>query len=337
MYYRNNDVRIQEMPIPKIEPNELLVKVMASGICGSDVMEWYRIKKAPRVLGHEITGDIVQIGSDVTGFSIGDRVFVSHHVPCDECHFCEKDEHTLCTTLHTTNFHPGGFAEYIKVPAINVEKGTFKIPSGMSYEQGVFIEPLACVIRGMRRAGFTAGKTVCILGSGISGLLHIKLAKAMHANHIIATDINSFRLQKACDYGADAAVTASEDIRSVIKKINDGALADLVVTCTGVPHAVTQAFETVEQGGTILFFAPTEPGVSIPFPLFELWNKSITMLSTYAGAPKDINDAINLIASGQVHVTDMITHRLSLDEAAEGFRLVAQAENSIKVIIEPHT
>lgn len=336
MYYRNDDVRIQELPVPQIGPDELLVRIMASGICGSDVMEWYRIKKAPRVLGHEITGDIIQIGSHVTGFSVGDRVFVSHHVPCDECQYCMANEHTLCDTLHSTNFYPGGFAEYIRVPAINVEKGTFKLPKGMSYEQGVFIEPLACVVRGMRRAGFTAGKIVCIIGSGISGLLHVKLARAMGAKCIIATDINSFRLKKASEYGANVVAHASEDVPSLIKKASNGFLADLVITCTGAKSAIEQAAASVRPGGTILFFAPTEPAVSVPFPLFELWNKAVTMMSTYAGAPKDIKDAINLIASGCVQVTDMITHRLSLDETAEGIRLVSQAGDSIKVVIEPH-
>lgn len=336
MYYRNDDVRIQEMPVPQIGSDELLVRIMASGICGSDVMEWYRIKKAPRVLGHEITGDIVQIGSHVTGFSIGDRVFVSHHVPCDECQYCMADEHTLCDTLHSTNFYPGGFAEYIRVPAINVKKGTFKLPKDMSYEKGIFIEPLACVVRGMQRAGFTTGKIVCIIGSGISGLLHVKLARAMGAKCIIATDINSFRLKKAREYGANVVAHASEDVPSLIKKASNGFLADLVITCTGAKSAIEQAAASVRPGGTILFFAPTEPAVSISFPLFELWNKAVTMMSTYAGAPKDIKYAIDLIASGCVQVTDMITHRLSLDEIAEGFRLVSQAGDSIKVVIEPH-
>jgi L-iditol 2-dehydrogenase len=323
------------MPVPKIDDNELLVKVQASGICGSDVMEWYRIKKAPRVLGHEIAGDIVEIGKNVKKYKAGDRVFVSHHVPCNTCRFCLNDQHTLCDTLHSTNFYPGGFAEYLKIPEINVDRGVFLLPEEMSYEKGAFIEPLACVVRGFRVAEMKPKQNILIIGSGISGLLHIKLARAYKAGRIISTDIDDFRLETAKKLGADAVIHAKENVPEQVKKYNDGRLADLVVLCAGAPSAVKQAIESVGSGGTILFFAPTEPGVEIPFPLFELWNKGVKMVSTYAGSPKDIEMAIDLIKSKKVEVTDMITHKLPLSEAAKGFKLVAEARKSIKVIIEP--
>ncbi len=335
MYYNNKDVRVEEMPVPEIGRKELLVKMRACGICGSDVMEWYRLKTAPRVLGHEMTGDIVKVGEEVKGYKVGDRVFVSHHVPCGKCRYCLNDQHTLCDTLHSTNFYPGGFSEYIRVPAINVEKGTFVLPDNISYEMGTFIEPLGCVVRGMRIARFKKGQTMLVIGSGITGLLHIKLAKAMGAKLIIATDINEYRLKKAKEMGADLVLHASDDIAGEIKRINDGYLPDMVVTCTGAPQAVNQAINLVGRGGTILFFAPTEPGLDIPFPLFELWNKGVTMVSTYAAAPRDIEEAIELLSSGRVRVEDMITHRLPLDEVQKGFDLVAGAKDSIKVIIEP--
>jgi len=335
MYYNNNDVRIEEMPIPKISDNELLVKVKASGICGSDVMEWYRIKKAPKVLGHEIAGDIVEVGKNVKKYRVGDRVFVSHHVPCETCHFCLDDKQTLCHTLHTTNFYPGGFAEYLKVPEINIKNGVFVITKEMSYDQGVFIEPLACVVRGLKTAGMEKGLNVLVIGSGISGLLQIKLARAWGANRIIATDIDEYRLKSAKKFGADFVINAKENVPEQLKKHNDGKLADLVVISAGVPSAVKQGLQSVEAGGTILFFAPTEPGMDIPFPLFDLWNKQVKMVSTYAGAPKDIAEAIDLIKTKKVVVTDMITHKLPLSEAAKGFKLVAQAKESIKVVIEP--
>ena len=335
MYYNNNDVRMEEMPVPKIDDNELLVKVQASGICGSDVMEWYRIKKAPCVLGHEIAGDIVEVGRNVKKYKVGDRVFVSHHVPCNTCRFCLNDQQKLCDTLHSTKYYPGGFAEYLKIPEINVDRGVFLLPEEMSYEEGAFIEPLACVVRGLRIAKMKPGQNVLIIGSGISGLLHIKLARAYKAGRIISTDIDDFRLETAKKLGADAAIHAKENVPEQVKKYNDGRLADLVVLCTGAPSAVKQAIESVGSGGTILFFAPTEPGVEISFPLFELWNKGVKMVSTYAGSPKDIEMAIDLIKSKKVEVTDMITHKLPLSEAAKGFKLVAEARKSIKVIIEP--
>ena len=334
MYYNNNDVRIEEMPVPEINDKELLVKVKACGICGSDVMEWYRIKKAPLVLGHEMSGDIVKVGKKVKKFKVGDRVFVSHHVPCENCEFCRNDQHTLCDLLHSTNFYPGGFAEYLRVPEINIKNGVFALPKEMSYEEGAFIEPLACVVRGMRTAEMKPGKSVLILGSGIAGLLQIKLAKTMGAKNIIATDIDGYRLKIAKKLGADAVINAKENVPKQTKKHNNGQLADLVILCAGVPSAVKQAVESVNAGGTLLWFAPTEPGVKICFPLFDLWNKQIKMVSTYAAAPIDIKEAIELIRSKKVVVTDMITHRLPLDETQKGFKLASQAHDSIKIIIE---
>jgi L-iditol 2-dehydrogenase len=335
MYYNNNDVRIEEMPIPLIGDNEILVKVKASGICGSDVMEWYRIKKAPRILGHEITGDIVEIGKNVKKYRIGDRVFVSHHVPCNTCRFCLNNQHTLCHTLHSTNFYPGGFAEYLRVPEINVDRGVFVLPKEMSYDEGVFIEPLACVVRGLKTAEMKPGQIVLVLGSGISGLLQIKLTKAWKAGKILATDVEEYRLKAAKKFGADAVIHAKDDVPEQVKKHNDGKLADLVILCTGVPSAVKQALKSVDSGGTILFFAPIEPGLEIPFPLFDLWNKQIKMVSTYAGSPEDINSAIDLIKSKKVNVVDMISHKLPLSDATKGFLLVAKAQESMKVILEP--
>ena len=334
MYYNNNDVRIEEMPIPKINDNELLVKVKACGICGSDVMEWYRIKKAPRVLGHEMSGDIVKVGRNVKKFKVGDRIFVSHHIPCNNCNYCRSDQHTICDTLHSTNFDPGGFSEFLRVPEINLECGVFILPNEISYEEGAFIEPLACVVRGLRAADIKKGQNVLVIGSGVAGLLNIKLAKANGAKKIFATDINDFRLNKAKEVGADKVIHANENVPEQVKKFNNGNLADLVILCVGAPSAAIQALESVASGGTILFFAPTEPGVEIPFPLFDLWNKQVKMVSTYAGAPRDIKEAINLIKNKKVKVTDLITHRFPLNEAAKGFKLTAQAKNSIKIIIE---
>jgi len=335
MYYKNDDVRVEEMPIPEINDNELLVKVRASGICGSDVMEWYRLKTAPRVLGHEIAGDIVEVGKNIKKYKVGDRVFVSHHVPCNNCNFCNNNQHTLCDTLHSTNFYPGGFAEYLKVPEINVNMGTFVLPKEMTYAEGAFIEPLACVVRGFRIAEMKPEQSILVLGSGIAGLLQIKLAKAMGARKIFATDINEHRLKIAKKLGADVVINAKENVAKLVKNNNDGVLADFAILCAGVPSAVKQTFESVAPGGTVLFFAMTKPGVEIPFHLFDIWNKQVKMVSTYAGAPKDIIDAIDLIKSKKVKVLDMITHRLPLAEAAKGFKLVAEAEESIKVIIEP--
>jgi len=336
MYYNNKDVRLEEIPTPQIAPGELLVKVLASGICGSDVMEWYRIKKAPRVLGHEIAGEIVEVGKGVEGYKIGDRVFVSHHVPCNTCRYCLNGHHTVCDTLRRTNFDPGGFAEYIRVPKINVDRGVFLLPEEVPFEDGVFIEPLACVIRGQRLTKFSPGQAVFVIGSGISGVLHIALARASGAGRIIASDINEYRLKAAKKFGADEAIHAKDVNPTKIREINKGRLVDLVIVCSGSLSAYKQALETVDRGGTVLCFAPLEPDLNFLFSFFDFWNDGITLLPTYGGSPFDIERAIELIRTRRLPLREMITHRFPLAETGIGFQLVAEGKESIKVIIEPH-
>ncbi len=335
MYYNNRDVRLEEIPIPRIGPGELMVKVVASGICGSDAMEWYRTKKAPRVLGHEITGEVVEVGKGVDRYKAGDRVFVSHHVPCNTCSYCLNGFHTLCDTLRSTNFDPGGFSEYLRVPGITVDRGVFLLPEEISFEDGVFIEPLACVLRGQRLARLKPGQTVFVIGSGISGVLHIALARASGAGRIIASDISEYRLRAAKQSGADEALFAKDVRTSKIREINQGRLADLVIVCAGSPSAYKQALETVDRGGTILCFAPLEPGVDLVLPFFEFWNDGVTLLSTYGGSPIDISTAVELIRARRLPLQNMITHRLPLAETGVGFQMVTDAKDSIKVVIEP--
>jgi len=335
MYYNNNDVRLEELPKPTISDDEILVKVKASGICGSDVLEWYRIKKAPLVLGHEISADIVEVGNNVKDYSVGQRVFVSHHVPCNDCRYCNRDNHTACETLHTTNFHPGGFSEFIQVPKINVEHGVFVLPNKMTYDEGTFIEPLGCVVRGQRIADVKKGQTVLVLGSGIAGLLHIQLAK-MKGAKVIATDISKYRLDAAKRFGADNIMDAKGDVANEVLKANGDKLADRVIVCTGAIPAVRQAIDCVDKGGTVLFFAVPMPDNKLDFPLAQIWRNEITLKTSYAASPDDLKEAIELIETQKVNVTDMITHRLGLEETGKGFKLVAEAKDSLKVIIEPH-
>jgi L-iditol 2-dehydrogenase len=335
MYYNNRDVRVEEMPKPEIGPGELLVKVIACGICGSDVLEWYRAAKAPLVLGHEMTGEIVGVGEGVATYKLGDRVFVSHHVPCNTCYYCLRGHHTACETLHRTNFDPGGFAEYVRIPQINVEQGVFLLPEEVSFEEGTFIEPLGCVLRGQRLAGIKPGDTILVLGSGVSGILHIQLAKAVGAIRVIATDINKYRLRAAQKFGADVVIKAEGDISSKVRESNQGRLADRVIVCTGALPAFNQAFQSVDRGGTILLFAVPEPQAKIPFPLTDFWRNEITVVTSYGAAPADLSIALELIRTKRINVEDMITHRLSLAEISKGFKLVAEAKESLKVIIEP--
>jgi L-iditol 2-dehydrogenase len=336
MYYSNRDIRLKEVPCPEIGPDELLVKIEASGICGSDLMEWYRINRVPLVLGHEVAGIIAQVGKNINNFKIGDKVVCAHHVPCGECNYCLSGHETVCETLRKTNFDPGGFAEFVRLPAVNVEKGTFLLPSHISFAEATFVEPLACVLRGQRQAGGVKGKRVLVIGSGIAGLLHIHLAKASGAAFITAVDIMEYRLKAAKGFGADVSIQAKEYSLEIVRKNNHGRLFDLVIVSTGAQSAILSAFESVERGGTILFFAPTDKGLKIPLPFNELfWRTEITLTSSYAGSPQDYKEALDLLANKKLNVSAMITHRLSLAETGLGFRYVEEARESIKVIIEP--
>ena len=288
------------------------------------------------MLGHEIAGQIVAVGDGVKRYKEGDRVSAAHHVPCNTCHYCLSGHHTVCDTLRQTDFDPGGFAEYIRLPAINVDRGVFPLPDEVSYEEATFIEPLACVLRGQRRSQMQPGNSVLVIGSGIAGLLHIQLARTLGAGRVAATDISDYRLEAAHLSGADIVINAQENIPKHLRQLNQGRLADLVIVCTGATQAIDQSLQSVERGGTILLFAPTNPSVTIPISINELfWRSDITLTTSYAGSPADYQTALELIRAGAVPVRQMITHRLSLEETGLGFQLVADAQNSIKVIIEP--
>jgi len=336
MYYNNRDVRVEEMPVPQIGPGELLIRIEASGICGSDVMEWYRRDKVPLVLGHEVAGEVVEVGQGVTQYKNGERVSASHHVPCNTCRYCLRGHHTVCETLRRTNFDPGGFAEYVRLPSINVDRGVYLLPDEVSFEEATFAEPVACAFRSLRTARFQPGGTVLIIGSGIAGLLHVQLARALGAGSIVATDIVESRLKAARQLGADVVLDAREDVPSRVMEVNGGWLADLVMVCTGARSAQLQGMESVERGGTVLFFAPTDPGVTIPLSINDLFFRNdITLTTSYAGSPGDHVKALELIRLHRIRVKEMITHRFGLAKIGEGFRLVAEAKDSLKVIIEP--
>jgi L-iditol 2-dehydrogenase len=299
-------------------------------------MEWYRRDKVPLVLGHEVAGTVAELGDGVKRYKVGDRVSASHHVPCGECRYCLSGHHTVCELLRNTFFDPGGFCQYLRLPKINTDKGVYLLPDDVSFEEATFIEPVACVLRGQRLANMDKGKSVLVLGSGIAGLLHVQMAKINGASLIAATDINEFRLNVAKKVGADYVINGKENVPSVFKKLNSGRLADLVVICAGAPSAIEQALNSTERGGTVLFFAPTNEGVNTPISINKVfWRTEITLISSYAGTPKEHLEALGLILLRRFHIADMITHRLKLSDIQRGFQLVTEAKDSLKVIIEP--
>lgn len=336
VYYSNNDVRVEERPKPSIGPGELLVKIEASGICGTDCLEWYRIGRVPLVLGHEIAGTVVGVGSGVTSYAVGDRVSASHHVPCGACRFCRDGHETVCEMLRKTNFDPGGFAEFVRLPAVNVAQGVYKLPDGVPFDEATFIEPLACVLRGQRLARLKSGAVVLVVGSGISGLLHIQRARALGAKAVIATDVVDYRLAAAKKLGADHALDARGYTAEKLRELTGGSLADLVIIATGAAPAYGEALRSVERGGTVLFFAATGKGVTIPLSVNDLfWRNEVTLMSSYAATPAEHRAALDLISSHTINVRAMISHTVGLAETGKGIRLVSEAKESIKIIVEP--
>jgi L-iditol 2-dehydrogenase len=325
------------MPVPDIGPGELLMRVIASGICGSDVMEWYRRDKVPLVLGHEVAGDVVAVGEEVEKFKEGDRIAVTHHVPCNTCHYCLKGHHTVCETLlRGTHFDPGGFAEYVRVPAINVDRGVFRIPDEVPYEDASFMEPLACVLRAQKNAGLSPGQSVLVLGSGIAGLLHIGLSRVLGAGLIMAADSIPFRLEMARKMGAHFTFHADDKIIDALREANGGRLADLVIIC--YEGFIPLALNAVDRGGTVLFFAGASEDTALQAKVNDLfWRTEMTLTSSYAGSPTDCDAALKLIRAGTIPVNMLITQRLALEESERGFEALCSPmkHDCIKVIVEP--
>jgi len=331
-WYNNKDIRIEEVPTPKPGPKEILVKVMSCGICGSDIVEWYRLPRAPLVQGHEIGAEVVGVGDSVAKYKLGDRVFIVPKVPCMECYYCQNGYYPQCSEVKVRL--PGGFAEYILVPEILVERGTYLLPENITHDQSTFIEPLACVVRAQRLAGVKAGQTVMVAGCGMSGLLHVKLAKAKNCT-VIATDINRKRLEFAERIGADITIDAAGNVPERFAAESDKK-ADVVMLCTSAGSAVEQAWRCVDKGGAIVFFAVPGPDEEVAVPVNYFWTKEIRILTSYYCGPPDIDDALELIESGKIGVDDMITHKLPLRDIVKGFQLVIDGKESIKVIIKPN-
>lgn len=332
LWYNNQDIRIEEVPTPRTGPDEMLVKVISCGICGSDIVEWYRLPRAPLVQGHEIGAEVVEVGQSVKKFNPADRVFIAPKVPCMQCDYCKNEHYPVCTNIKERL--PGGFAEYVLVPKTLVENGAYRLPDTISYDQSTFIEPLACVVRAQRLAGVQQGQTVMVFGCGMSGLLHVKLAKAKNCQ-VIATDVNVRRLKLAAGLGADITLDAAENVVERLVAANDQK-ADVVIVCTSAVSAVDQAWQCADKGGVIVFFAVPGPDKRITLPINDFWTKEIQILTSYYCGPPDIVDAIELIETGAIKVDDMITHKLPLKDITRGFQLVLDGKESIKVIIKPN-
>jgi len=329
-YYDNRSVRVETAERPGIGDGEVLVRVMACGICGSDALEWFRVPKAPRILGHEISGVVARSRSD--RYREGDRVVVRNQVPCGRCYACEHGHHAVCEDQ--VEIGPGGMAEYVRVPTEVVAAGMWPLAAALSFAQGALAEPLACVLHSQRLAGIAAHHGVLVLGCGAFGLMHLQVARAAGVSRIVAVDGIVHRRQVAAEWGA-ATLSPGEDVAAAVRAANGGRLADLVIVATGAADALATASSAVARHGTVLLFGAPDPDVALPISLNQLfWRRELTVVSSYGAGDVDFAESLALIEDGLVDPDRIISHVVPLSEVQKGFDLVTNPQESIKVVLD---
>jgi len=334
MYHSLEDIRLEDVPKPQIGSDEVLVEMKACGVCGSDLMDWYLRSRAPLVLGHEPAGVIVETGKDVKGFEVGDRVFAHHHVADLTCYYCVNNDYTMCPQFGQTHIEPGGFAEYFKVPAPNLQIDTLKLPSNMSFEEATLIEPIGCCIRAQNKAGIQKGDNVAIIGAGPNGIIHALLARFSGANQILVTDIVDYRLKIAQNFGADLAFNPQRDnVVQQVKEVTENRGADLVIVTAPSVKAVEDAVQIVRRGGKLLLFAPTQPDQYARLSPHRLFFSEITVVPSYSASHIETRIALQLITSRRIKSKELITHRFPLSRTADAFQTAARSKECLKVIV----
>lgn len=338
--YSFNDIRIENIPVPEVGPNDVLIKTRACGICSGDVMPWYIEKKAPLVLGHEPAGEIVELGKELSvlnppsAFKIGDRVFVHHHAPCMNCRYCLRGDYVQCETWRNSRIIPGGISEFIVIPEINLRNDTLLLPDTISFEDAILIEPTACVVKSLKRAGIRKGDTALIIGLGVMGQIHILLAREFGIDRIIGADMVEFRLKKAIELGADHVIDIrKEDLFERIKDLTEGKGVEIVIVGPNSVEAMMTGLRAVSRGGCVVLFTPARPGEILKIDPNEIYFKDINIVTSYSCGPDDTIMAIRFIEKGIVSANKLVTHRFRIDETEKAFRITAEAKDSLKCII----
>jgi L-iditol 2-dehydrogenase len=311
------EVRIEADPEPEAGDGEVVCRVLACGVCGSDVLDAWVARKVPAVLGHEIAAEVEQVGAGVGGVAAGDRVVVHHHAPCGECRRCRRGHETLCDQFKATRLHPGGFAERVRVPADLV--GELLVLDGLDAERATFVEPLACVLRAFARAGLRAGDSLLVVGTGTSGLLAIAAAHALAVEAVWAREPRPERLELALALGAER---------------HGNELVDVAMVCTTKPDAIAVGFAAVAPGGTLCLYAPPDPGQALGLDGHALYVGEIDVCASYSAGPGDMRRALELIASGRVDPAPLVTHRLPLSETGRALELARRGE-AVKALVLP--
>jgi len=328
----NGRVTLMDLPRPKLSGGDVLVKMRACGLCGTDIEKIKGQYTASQpVLGHEPAGVIVESAAE--NAKEGERVFVHHHVPCYSCYYCKRDSPTMCPYYRKTNLDPGGFSEYFRVPAFNVERGgILKLPAHVSFEEGGLVEPLATVIRAQRRAKISKGDQVLVVGVGPMGVLHVMYSKTLGASSVIATDVSEYRLELSAKLGADHVVKADSEIQEEVKGLTEGRGADVVIVASGSPRAIINALKAVRRGGTVLLFGVPFRGTKLDYDVSDLVNNEVNLISSNAAVEEDTRMALSLISEGRIDVKRIITHRFSLDQFPQALK-EAEEGRAMKVMI----
>lgn len=335
IYTGPGDVRVEDYPLPGAPaPGELLVRVRACGVCGSDVTDWYMTPRAPVVLGHEPAGDVVAVGEGVKAFRVGDRVAIHHHVPCMVCDVCQHGHYTLCPTFKRTRLYPAGMAEYVRIPAEIVERDILKIPDGMPYEVAALVEPIACCVRALDRSNIHQGDTVLVLGAGFNGIVMALLAPYWGANRVALLDRLPVRLSRATEMGLRVFNVDDADVDEQVRDWASGIGPHAVICTASNPKAINMAFDLTGAGGTLMLYAPTPPGDNWPLNTNRLLFQEITVTGSYSASPLDTRRTMALLKNSIIDANLLITHRFPLAEADKAWHLTKQAGDSLKVMVE---
>jgi len=327
---------IKEVPVPRLQPGEVLIKLAAAGICGTDIEKVHGAYGPGGILGHEVSGTIANIGDKVTGLRKSDRVIAHHHVPCYNCHYCRQGDHTMCDLFRKTNFDPCGLAEYFRVPETNVTRGAVvRLPSETSFEEGSMIEPTACCVRALNRAHVKPENKVLVVGLGPTGLTQIQLLRKMGASTIIGVDILPHRLEMARKLGADEAIdSSSRDVPHYVTRLTRAGV-DLAIVSTGNPKAIQPALASVRKGGKVLLFGAPAQGSTIDLDVGAVFSRQISMVTSYSCVESDIHSALGFLTRGDIDLQSIVTDRFALRDAPKAIEHARTSRTTIKTIIEP--
>jgi len=332
VFYGPNRFAVEDRPTPEVGEYDALVKVYACGICGTDVhiLRGEHIVRFPVVPGHEFSGEIVEVGGKVTNVSVGDRVTVDPNIVDNTCCFCRRGEIHLCENLTALGVnYDGGFAEFCRVPAVQA----YKVPDSVSLDEAAMAEPLACCIHGIDRANIVPGGTVVALGAGSIGLLLIQLARIAGASRIIVSEPDERKRHLAARFGSDVQVDPSrQDVAAEVAELT-GVGADVVIECAGRLETAQLALKLARRGGTVLQFGVVSPDQLAAVSPYDIYYRELTVRGSFVN-PFTHARAIELLASKQVEVMPLVTHRFPLDEAARAFE-TAQGKDAVKVLLVP--